>query len=108
MAPVYVGVSVRATVYVKRHFSDSREQIEERIRRIVNYPESDKNFGDPLTFEEVFSAIEELPCAEYVYELFMRPDSLKYAALREGSIYPGENCLLYPGQISVEVITYAK
>ena len=108
MAPIYVGVSVRATVYVKRHFSDSREQIEERIREVVNYPESDKNFGEPLTFEEVFSAIEELPCTEYVYELFMRPYSLKYAALREGSIYPGENCLLYPGQISVEVITYSK
>lgn len=107
-APVYVGVSVRATVYVKRHFTDSREQIEERIRRTVNYLDSDKNFGDPLTFEEVFSAIEELPCAEYVYELFMRPDSLKYAVLKEGSIYPGENCLLYPGQISVEVITYSK
>jgi hypothetical protein len=103
-----VGVSVRATVYVKRHFTDSKKQIEDRIRQIVNYLESDKNFGDPLTFEEVFSAIEELPCSEYVYELFMRPDSLKVAALKEGSIYPGENCLLYPGKIEVEVITYSK
>ena len=108
LAPIYVGVSVRATVYVKRHFTDSREQIEDRIRTIVNYLESDKDFGEPLTFEEVFSAIEELPCVEYVYELFLRPENLKHAALKEGSIYPGENCLLYPGQISVEAVTYAR
>ena len=108
LAPVYVGVSVRTTVYVKRHFSDSKEQIEERIRRIVNYMESDKNFGDVLTFEEVYSGIEELPCVEYVYELFMRPEGLGHAALKESNIYPAENCLLYPGQIDVEVITYSK
>ncbi|MBQ7584242.1 MAG: baseplate J/gp47 family protein [Lachnospiraceae bacterium] len=108
LPPVYVGVSVRTTVYVKRHFTDSREQIEQRIRRIVNYLESEKNFGETLTFEEVFSGIEDLPCVEYVYELFMRPDSLKAAALKEGDIHPGENCLLYPGRIDVEVITYSK
>jgi hypothetical protein len=108
LPPIYVSVSVRATVYVKRHFSDSKEQIEDRIRNIVDYTTSDKNFGEALTFEEVFSAIEELDCVEYVYELFMRPESLKYAALREGNIYPGENCLLHPGDIDVEVITYSK
>lgn len=108
LAPIYVGVSVRATVYVKRHFTDSREQIEEKIKQTLNYMESDKNFGEPLTFEEVFSGIEDLPCVEYVYELFMRPQSLKHAALKESNIYPGENCLLYPGQVDVEVITYSK
>ncbi|MCR5411077.1 MAG: baseplate J/gp47 family protein [Lachnospiraceae bacterium] len=107
LPPVYVGVSVRTTVYVKRHFTDSKEQIEQRIRSMVNYLDSEKNFGDPLTFEEVFSSIEELDCVEYVYELFMRPQSLKHAALREGNIFPGENCLLYPGNIDVEIITYS-
>ncbi len=107
MPPIYVGVSVRATVYVKRHFTDCREQIESRLREILNYRESDKNFGEPLTFEEVFSGVEELPCVEYVYELFIRPDNLKYAVLRESNIYPAENCLLYPGQIDIEIITYS-
>ena len=108
LSPVYVAVSVRTTVYVKRHFSDCREQVEKRICDIINYPESEKNFGDPLTFEEVYSGIEELDCVEYVYELFMRPENLKAAALRESNIYPGENCLLYPGRISLEIITYDK
>ncbi len=108
LPPIYVGVSVRATVYVKRHFTDSREQIENKIRHIVDYMKSEKNFGEVLTFEEVFSGIEDLPCVEYVYELFMRPESHKHAALKESNIYPGENCLLYPGRIDVEVITYSK
>lgn len=108
LPPIYVGVSVRTTVYVKRHFTDSREQIEKKIKQIVNYMESEKNFGEVLTFEEVFSGIEDLPCVEYVYELFMRPESLKHAALKESNIFPGENCLLYPGQVDVEVITFSK
>ena len=108
LPPVYVGVSVRTTVYVKRHFSDCREMIENRIRNVINYLKSDKNFGEPLTFEEVYSSVEDLDCVEYVYELFMRPENLKAAAMRESNIYPGENCLLYPGKINLEIITYDK
>lgn len=102
--PVYVKVSVKLTVYVKRQFSNSREQIEERIKMLLNYIDGDKNFGDPLTFEEVFAGIENLDCVDYVYELFMQPENLKHALLRDGNIYPAENCLLYPGQIMLETM----
>ncbi len=108
LPPVYVGVSARLTVYVKRHFSDSKERIERRLKQILNYRESEKNFGEPLTFEEVFSGIEELDCVEFIYELFMRPDNMKYAVMKESNIYPGENCLLYPGQIELETVTSSK
>ena len=104
LPPVYVGVSVKLTVYVKRQFSDSREQIEERVRMLTNYIDGDKNFGDPLTFEEVFAGIESLDCVDYVYDLFMQPENLKNAKLRDSNIYPAENCLLYPGQILLETI----
>ncbi len=106
--PVYAAVSVRGTVYVRRHFTDCRKQIEDRIRHALDYLDSDKNFGDPLTFEELLGAIEDLDCVEYVHELFMRPDNLSRATLKESSIYPGENCLLYPGNIDMEIITYGK
>ena len=104
MPPVYVGVSVKLTVYVKRQFSNSREQIEERVKNIINYIDSDKNFGDPLTFEEVFAGVEALDCVDYVYDLYLQPENLKHAQQREGNIYPAENCLLYPGQIMLETI----
>ncbi|MCR5773934.1 MAG: baseplate J/gp47 family protein [Lachnospiraceae bacterium] len=108
LSPIYVGVAVRATVYVKRHYLNFKQQIEERLRKSVDYMESSKNFGEVLTFEEVFTALEELECVEYVYELFMRPENLKNAALRDSNIYPGENCLLYAGHIDLETITYEK
>ena len=104
LPPVYVGVSVQLTVYVKRRYSNSREQIEERIRSLFSYIDGEKNFGDPLTFEEVFSGIESLECVDYVYDLYMQPENLKYAKLRDSNIYPAENCLLYPKQIQLETM----
>ena len=102
--PVYVGVSVKLTVYVKRQFSNSREQIEERVRELINYIDGNKNFGDPLTFEEVFAGVESLDCVDYVFDLFMQPENLKHAMLRDGNIYPAQDCLLYPGQIMLDTI----
>ncbi|MBQ1508694.1 MAG: baseplate J/gp47 family protein, partial [Erysipelotrichaceae bacterium] len=81
LRPIYVGVSVRMTVYVKRQFLDSKDQIEEKVKSLLNYLDSDKSFGEPLIYEEVFSEIEKLECVDYVYELFMMPDNLKHAML---------------------------
>ncbi len=105
LSPIYVGVQVRMTVYVKRQFSDCKEQIEEKCRSLINYIDSDKNFGEPLIFEDIFAGIESLDCVDYVYELFIQPDNLKHAVVRDSNIYPAENCLLYPGQILLETIT---
>ena len=45
---------------------------------------------------------------EFVYELFIRPENSKYASIREANIYPAENCLLYPGRLEIEIVTYEK
>ncbi len=108
LSPVYVGVSVRSTVYIKRHYSDCREKIEERLQEMIRYADSEKNFGDVLIFEEVFRAVEELDCVEFIYELTMRPENGKYAVIRDSNIYPAENALLYPGNIELELITSEK
>ena len=71
---------------------------------MFSYIDGEKNFGDPLTFEEVFSGIESLECVDYVYDLYMQPENLKYAKLRDSNIYPAENCLLYPKQIQLETM----
>ena len=54
---------------------------------------------------EISSEIEKLECVDYVYELFMMPDNLKHAMLRDSNIYPVKNGLLYPGKILLETIT---
>ncbi|MCR5594706.1 MAG: baseplate J/gp47 family protein [Lachnospiraceae bacterium] len=106
--PVYAGVGVRATVYVKRHFADCREQIEERIRTRLNYMDSDHNIGEILRFEDVFHAVEELPCVEYVYELSLHTENAKFAQLKEYDIIPRFDCVIHPGNIQLQIITSEK
>ncbi len=108
MSPVYVGVSVRITVYVKRHFTDCRERIEERLKESIDYTKSDRNFGDVLKFEEVFRAVEELDCVEFIYEMMLIPENQKRAKIIDTDIHPEENCLLYPKNIDLEIVTSDK
>lgn len=103
--PSFVAVSVKGTVYVKRHFKDCKEQIEKRIKGKIDYINSDHNFGDRLRFEDVFHAIEDLDCVEYVYDLALRSDNNKLAYMKEYDIFPRFDCLCYPGEINIEIVT---
>ena len=105
MKPNYVAISVKCTAYVKRHFNDCKNQIEERIKSKIDYINSEHNFGDRLLFEDVFHAIEELPCVEYVYDLSLHSENNKLAQMKEYDIYPRFDCLCYPGEITVEIVT---
>ncbi len=102
--PVYVAVGVRCTVYVKRHFTDCREQIEGRIRSRLDYIHGDHAFGEVLRFEDVFHSIEELPCVEYVYELSLHSENSKLAQVREYDVYPRYDCLCHPGSIQLQLV----
>lgn len=106
--PVYEPVNVRGTVYVKPVYKNCREQIEQVIREQIDYIHSDKNFGDVLRFNEVFHAIEDLECVEFVYALSLQPQHSNQAKLKETDIYPALNCLLYPGTISLEIDVHVK
>ena len=104
--PLYMPVNVSATVYTKMHFENAGKLIEEVIRQKVDYCSSEKNFGDPLRFDEIFRAIEMLDCVEYVYDLSLRPKSFAGAKMQDADVYPAGNCLLYPGEIRVETVTF--
>ena len=106
--PVYEPVNVRGTIYVKPTYENCRQQIEEAIVRQIDYVHSDKNFGDVLRFNEVFHAIEELDCVEFVYDLSIQPQHSNQARLKDADIYPAENCLLCAGTVSIEIDVYVK
>ena len=106
--PAYVAVGVKCTVYVKKHYTDCRKQIEDRISACVDYINSDRNFGDRLMFEDVFHAIEDLPCVEYVYELSLHSENSKLAQVKENDIIPRYDCLCYPGNIQLSIVTSEK
>ena len=103
--PAFVAVGVKCTVYVKRHYTDCRNQILERIRTILDFVNSDHNFGDKLRFEDVFHGIEELECVEYVYELSLFSENSNLAVLKEFDIYPRQDVLIYPGEINLEIVS---
>jgi len=103
--PVYVPVHVRGTIYVKPHYEESREQIEAVIRRELDYIATERNFGDRFHFDELFHQIESLECVKYIYELSVTPQSLLNASQKGLDIQPRDNCLLYPGEIKLELNT---
>ncbi|MBQ3798134.1 MAG: baseplate J/gp47 family protein [Butyrivibrio sp.] len=103
--PTFVSVGVKCTVYVKRHFTDCRKQIEEKLRSSLDYINSDHNFGDKIRFEDVFHGIEELPCVEYVYELSLYSENVALAQQREFDIYLRQDALSYPGEINLEIVS---
>ncbi|MBE5918238.1 MAG: hypothetical protein E7272_00185 [Pseudobutyrivibrio ruminis] len=104
--PIYMPVNVNATVYVKTHFDNAASMIEETIRERIDYLNSEKNFGEVLKFDELFHAIEMLDCVEYVYDLSLRPKTLSGAKMRDADVVPDKNCLLYPGEIHIETVTF--
>lgn len=108
ISPVYEPVNVRGTVYVKPTYENCRQQIEAAIREQIDYVHSDKNFGDVLRFNEVFHAIEDLDCVEFVYDLSLQPQHSSQAKLKDADIYPAENCLLCAGTLALEVDVYVK
>lgn len=103
--PVYVPVHVRGTIYVKPHYDGSREQIEATIRRGLDYIGTERNFGERFHFDVLFHEIESLPCVNSIFELSVTPQSLLHAAQKGMDIRPADNCLLYPGEISLELNT---
>ena len=104
--PVYVQVNVSLTVYVKQHFEKAEEMIEKTINEAINHVDTEKNFGDPVRFEEVFKKIEELPCVEFIYKLVLRPNKSNLGKLVNEDVYPDNNGIIIPGKISIESIIY--
>lgn len=106
--PVYEPVNVRGTIFVKPTYENCREQIEQAIRERLDYVGSDCNFGQVLKFNEVFHAVESLDCVEFIYDLSLQPQHVSQAKQKDADIYPIENCLLYPGDLSLEIDVFVK
>lgn len=102
--PVYTQVLVKGRIYVKPHFEGCREQIEAVVRNEIDSVTGPSGFGEVLRFDRVFRAIEALECVSYVYDLSLAPRNQQYAKMEGADIRPAEHCLLYPGQMKLEVL----
>lgn len=101
--PVYVPVNVAGKIYVKSHFQNCDSIIHNAIRLEVDYIHGTKNFGEVLRFDRIFHALDTLECVSYVSELSIVPARLEFVSLEGADLVPKENCLLYPGTISIEI-----
>lgn len=106
--PVYLPINVKGVIYVKRHYEREQGLIEQTIREQLDYLESERNFGEVLKFDEVFRAVENLECVEYIYDLTLHPQYPGAAKIRDNDIYPNADCLCYAGDIQLEIRNYEK
>lgn len=106
--PVYLPIHVKGVIYVKRHYEKEQGLIEKTIREQLDYLESERSFGDVLKFDEVFRAVENLECVEYIYDLALNPQYPGAAKKKDNDIYPNADCLCYAGDIQLEIRNYEK
>ena len=102
--PIYLPVFTSGTIYVKPHYEGCRKQIEEVICRNLDYVTGNQEFGQTLRFDRMFHEIESLDCVSYIYELSVNPQNLTYASMDGTDIVPAENCLLYPGNMKLDIL----
>ena len=101
--PVYLPVHVYGKIFVKDNYAKAGRQIEEVIRKELDYLHSEKNFGDVLKFDRIFSHVEALECVQSVGDFQIKPGNLSHASLEGADIRPADNCLLYPGEIKLDL-----
>lgn len=102
--PVYQGVVTNGTIYVRPHYENCREQIEQVIRKELDYVHGNQNFGELLHFDKLFHALEALECVGYLSDFWIAVESGGYAVAEGADIRPNQNCLLYPGEINLELL----
>ena len=102
--PVYQSVTVSGTVYVKPHYENCREQMEQVLQKELDYIHGKQNFGEVLHFDRLFHAIEGLECVGYLSDFGISVDGGGYARAEGADIHPAENCLLYLGKIKLDIL----
>lgn len=105
--PVYTAVFTSGTIYVKPHYEGCRQQIEAAVREKLDYVHGSMGFGERLRFDRIFHAVEDLDCVSYIHELAISPQNGANVIMDGMDIVPAPNCLLYPGNIRLEILPQA-
>lgn len=106
--PQYVPIDIHGTIYINSKYKDARKKIEEAIHQQIDYIHSDKSFGDILKFDDLFYAIQQLECVEFIYDLHMTAQKPGLVTVREPDIHLSEECLCYVGNLYLDIGTYGK
>lgn len=107
-SPQYVPIDIHGTIYINGKYKNAAKEIEETIHRQVDYIHSEKSFGEVLKFDDLFYAIQQLDCVEFIYDLHMTSQKPGLVMLREPDLYPTEECLFHVGNLYLDIGTYGK
>lgn len=102
-SPVYTPINVYGRIVVKEHYVDAEKIICEKIRECTDYVSTDKNFGEILKFDKVFEIVERLECVKNINNFIIRPSGMSHVRMEGADVVPDGNCLLYPGEINVDI-----
>jgi hypothetical protein len=103
--PVYVPIDVKASVYVKSYFENADTDIKEFIKQALDGVTTDIPFGALVSFNQLFKALEELPCVDSLHELGISTRARQHTRPAGTDIQLNDDALYYAGQISIEIIT---
>lgn len=101
--PVYLPVDVTGVIYVRPHYEQCREQIEALLVQLLDWERNDREFGAPLRFDELYRAVEQLSCVEYIGALCVKPRNPEHYTMQGADMIPGPQCLCCPGQILLTI-----
>lgn len=103
--PQYVPIDVTAVVHVRQYYENARAEIEEMLRRELDYVTSDHSFGETVRFTELYRKLETQPCVDGVYLLTMHPAPGSDAVMQGADIVLGESSLCHLGRLTLEINT---
>ena len=105
LQPRYIKVNVNATIYVKSYYSGAREEIEAVLNRNLDFSAADRGFGETVSYHQLVRELEQLPCVESVYELFLIPQAKGDMMYTGHDIQMGSHSICRPGQYFLELST---
>lgn len=105
LSPNYVPLEVYGTIYVKKHYTNSRAAIEALLKSELDYVNSDRDFGETVDYGLLRSKLEQLDCVEQVSEFTLEAFS-EHAVQKTGaSVEMDHTALCYLRRINLDIQT---
>ena len=106
ISPRYVRIDVNVKVFTKPHYEHAQEEIENALRKSLDYVTTDIPFGSWIRFSDIFNTLNKLPCVVRVDSLRLIPEDRNDITISSSDFKLSDRALCYPGDIKLEINTF--